>query len=65
MDDCCDPPSETPAPGAPVLRLQRRVLGAVLAINLVMFFVEAGAGLRAVSIALQSDALDFLGVSVI
>ncbi len=64
MADCCDPASETPAPGTPVLRLQRRVLGAVLAINLVMFFVEAGAGWRADSIALQADALDFLGDSV-
>ncbi len=64
MADCCGPPSETPAPGAPMLRLQRRVLGAVLAINLVMFFVEAGAGWRADSIALQADALDFLGDSV-
>ena len=40
------------------------MLGAVLAINLTMFFVEAGAGWRAESMALQADALDFLGDSV-
>jgi Co/Zn/Cd efflux system component len=36
----------------------------VLAINLVMFVVEIGAGWRAESLALQADALDFLGDSV-
>jgi Co/Zn/Cd efflux system component len=59
MADCCDH-----APRAPVLRLQRRVLRLVLAINLAMFVVEAGAGWRAESIALQADALDFLGDSI-
>jgi Co/Zn/Cd efflux system component len=39
----------------------RRVLWAVLAINAVMFLVEAGAGLAAGSASLQADALDFLG----
>jgi Co/Zn/Cd efflux system component len=39
----------------------RRVLGAGLAINAVMFAVEIGAGLAAGSAALQADALDFLG----
>ena len=39
----------------------RRVLWAVLAINLAMFAVEVGAGLMAGSASLQADALDFLG----
>ncbi|MEQ9197558.1 MAG: cation transporter [Parvibaculum sp.] len=39
----------------------RRVLWAALAINGVMFAVEIGAGLAAGSVALQADALDFLG----
>jgi Co/Zn/Cd efflux system component len=39
----------------------RRVLWAVLAINATMFLVEIAAGLAAGSVALQADALDFLG----
>lgn len=39
----------------------RRVLWVALAINGVMFAVEIGAGLAAGSVALQADALDFLG----
>lgn len=39
----------------------RRVLWIVLAINAVMFVIEIGAGLAAGSVALQADALDFLG----
>lgn len=39
----------------------RRVLWAALGINGVMFVVEGGAGLAAGSVALQADALDFLG----
>lgn len=55
---CCEPEtSET--------RLQdaayRRVLWAALAINGVMFIVETAAGHAAGSVALQADALDFLG----
>jgi Co/Zn/Cd efflux system component len=38
----------------------RRIMWAVLAINAVMFLIEAGAGLGAKSVALQADALDFL-----
>ena len=49
---------------ASALGLQRRLLGIVLVINLVMFVVEAGAGWGAQSVALQADALDFLGDSV-
>jgi Co/Zn/Cd efflux system component len=57
--DCCDH-RDLPDPhrGNPSYR---RVLGAVLAINAVMFLVEIGAGLAAGSAALQADALDFLG----
>ena len=39
----------------------RRALWAVIAINGVMFLVEVIAGLSAGSMALQADALDFLG----
>jgi Co/Zn/Cd efflux system component len=39
----------------------RRVLWAVLAINVVMFTIEVAAGLAAGSASLQADALDFLG----
>ncbi|GMV61102.1 MAG: hypothetical protein AMXMBFR74_02710 [Parvibaculum sp.] len=39
----------------------RRVLWAALAINFIMFAIEIGAGLAAGSVALQADALDFLG----
>jgi len=56
MAGCCD--------SAPAIGQQRRVLVTVLAINLVMFVVEIGAGWRAESLALQADALDFLGDSV-
>ena len=41
----------------------RRVLWAVLAINLLLFIVEIAAGLAAGSASLQADALDFLGDS--
>ncbi len=39
----------------------RRVLWTVIAINAAMFAVEAAAGLWGRSVALQADALDFLG----
>lgn len=42
----------------------RRVLGAVIALNAGMFLVETGAGWLAGSVALQADALDFLGDSL-
>ncbi len=58
MAGCCGP-SE-----APKIARQRRVLGVVLAINLIMFAVEIGAGWHASSLALQADALDFLGDSL-
>jgi Co/Zn/Cd efflux system component len=49
---------------AAALGLQRRLLGIVLVVNMTMFVIEAGAGWRAQSVALQADALDFLGDSV-
>ena len=55
---CCDH-----VPDGPVLRTQRRALWAALAINLGMFVTEAIAGWSADSVALQADALDFLGDS--
>ena len=42
----------------------RRALWAVIAINGIMFIVELSAGITAKSMALQADALDFLGDSV-
>jgi Co/Zn/Cd efflux system component len=48
----------------PALGTQRRLLGLVLVVNVAMFVVEAGAGWEAESVALQADALDFLGDSV-
>ena len=56
---CCAPP-----PSGTLLRLQRRALVAVLAINLVMFVIEVAAGWTADSVALQADALDFLGDAI-
>lgn len=56
MDACCAPktsPADSPA--------YRRVLWIALGVNAAMFFIEAGAGLAAGSVALQADALDFLG----
>lgn len=41
----------------------RRILWIALAINLAMFLVEIGAGLRAGSVSLLADSLDFLGDS--
>jgi Co/Zn/Cd efflux system component len=58
MAVCCGPTE------APKIARQRRVLGVVLAINLIMFAVEIGAGWHASSLALQADALDFLGDSL-
>ena len=58
MAGCCGPTE------APKIARQRRVLGVVLVINLIMFAVEIGAGWHASSLALQADALDFLGDSL-
>jgi Co/Zn/Cd efflux system component len=57
-DHCCTPPAGDVHDGP-----FRRVLWTVLALNAIMFVVEAGAGLSARSVSLQADALDFLGDS--
>ncbi len=44
-----------------VITHARRILWIALVLNAGMFVVEAGAGLAANSVALQADALDFLG----
>ena len=59
MSTCC----ETRADDAPVLKVYRRALWAVLAINVTMFVIEMSAGVWGKSVALQADALDFLGDS--
>ncbi len=54
---------ETPGDDVPILKVYRRVLWSVLAINAFMFVVEMTAGVWGKSVALQADALDFLGDS--
>lgn len=59
MSDCCNTePDFTGASPA-----YRRVLVAVIGINLAMFLTEMIAGVKGDSLALQADALDFLGDS--
>lgn len=53
---CCEPEVTESTPPA-----YRKILAAVLVINLAMFFVEAAVGLFSGSRALRADALDFLG----
>jgi Co/Zn/Cd efflux system component len=56
MEACCGPktsPGDSPS--------YRRVLWIALIVNAAMFVIEVGAGLAAGSVALQADALDFLG----
>ena len=60
MAGCCS----DPAPSGSDFRLDRRILGLVLGINGTMFVVELAAGWHAESVALQADALDFLGDSL-
>jgi Co/Zn/Cd efflux system component len=58
MDDCCGAKTDALL----VLRQrQGRVLQLVLALNAVMFFIEATAGVLAKSTALLADSLDMLG----
>ena len=59
MSTCCG----TPGDDTPVLKVYRRALWAVLAINAAMFVAEMTAGVWGKSVALQADALDFLGDS--
>jgi Co/Zn/Cd efflux system component len=57
MDECCEI--------RPVHARQRRVLQAVLWINLGMFLAELGAGLVAHSTALVADSADMLGDAIV
>lgn len=59
MSDCCQ--NDMNFAGASAA--YRRVLVAVIGINLAMFLTEMIAGLKGDSLALQADALDFLGDS--
>jgi len=62
MDSCCETKSEE----ITVLRsAHKTVLILVLAINAVLFVVEAAAGLLANSTALLADSLDMLGDSLV
>lgn len=63
MDDCCDHKAhEIEALGRGG---RRRVLLVVLAINVVMFGVEFGAGVIARSTALMADSVDMLGDALV
>lgn len=57
-DRCCETPEAVPGDAR-----FRRALWFVLALNAAMFVIEMIAGLAAGSVALQADALDFLGDS--
>ncbi|MFZ9736896.1 MAG: cation transporter [Prochlorotrichaceae cyanobacterium] len=62
MSDCCQ------NKGCELTQLkkdQAKVLWAVLAVNLVMFFIEFGAGLRGESLSLTGDSLDMLGDALV
>ncbi len=61
-DNCCQ------NKGSELTQLKKQqanVLWVVLFINLVMFFVEFGAGIRADSISLTGDSLDMLGDTLV
>lgn len=64
MDHCCNQKREE-LQALALHSAQRRVLLAVLAINLAMFFIEFGAGVVARSSALQADAVDMLGDAIV
>jgi Co/Zn/Cd efflux system component len=61
-DHCCQHKTEALAQ---LKKRQARVLWVVLGINLVMFVVEFGAGLRAKSLSLTGDSLDMLGDALV
>lgn len=61
-DNCCQ------NKGCELSKLQKKqakVLWAVLVINLVMFVIEFGAGIRADSLSLTGDSLDMLGDALV
>ena len=57
MDECCKVTT--------ISLQQRRVVGAVLWINVSMFLVEATAGLLSHSTALVADSVDMLGDAIV
>lgn len=61
-DHCCQNKAQALAQ---LQKRQARVLWAVLGINLAMFVVEFGAGLRADSLSLTGDSLDMLGDALV
>lgn len=61
-DRCCQNKTEALTQ---LKKRQARVLWVVLGINLVMFVVEFGAGLRAESLSLTGDSLDMLGDALV
>ena len=63
MDHCCGQRQELEA--LALHSAQRRVLVAVLVINLVMFLIEFRAGIVARSSTLQADAVDMLGDAIV
>ena len=61
-DNCCQ------SKGSELTKLKKQqanVLWVVLFINLVMFFVEFGAGIRADSLSLAGGSLDMLGDTLV
>lgn len=64
MDHCCGNKRQE-LEALALQGAQRRVLVAVLVINLAMFFIEFGAGIVAHSSALQADAVDMLGDAIV
>ena len=61
-DHCC----QAKAKALSKLRKQQaKVLWAVLLINLLMFVIEFGAGIRAASLSLTGDSLDMLGDALV
>ncbi|HEL2956941.1 TPA: cation transporter [Stenotrophomonas maltophilia] len=64
MDHCCGHKRQE-LEALALHSAQRRVLVAVLIINLAMFFIEFGAGIVARSSALQADAVDMLGDAIV
>jgi Co/Zn/Cd efflux system component len=61
-DNCCQNKSYELAK---LKKQQAKVLWAVLLINLVMFVIEFGAGIRADSLSLTGDSLDMLGDALV
>ena len=61
-DECCEGAASA---GAALAEKHRSVLWIVLAINLLLFVVEAAAGLHSRSTALLGDSLDMLGDALI